>query len=418
MQKMSFVRNNGMNNEWQQPIEPNVPLDIEQQGEGPQNPSRISQPMAQMSTMDPNQFMAQISAVTTQPQFGVFQNPMVQNMPSLGQQLQPPQFQQMPGNFPGYFHNPTGIFAPAIQNPQPTPDWNTIVGVAVAAQTSHLHQEMEQMRSLMGVGQNMRSENSSSSRLLKRTQSDLSEESEDSCKNCAKWRHKYEKVHADTNSMFHDLQSARCKVDLLEREAKVLRHKLKRAQNISPPQPGNPRLEITCPPQVKGKSDSSRLSEAHPQVGTSASGGGRLTCSLPYGWVTIPPGPIAWQATEGQEPPTGQAILPPLGPIAWPSMIGKEPPIGQATLFGSLDTMMSSAELDEFGKDDNQIKQKFDPDFLIRRTSENSMVHDAAYAWWTSPSGKQFVDWLKATFRSSEVKALLHKAAMDIEKTV
>src|SRR6266700_5791815 len=122
MRKMSFLRNNRMNNEWPQPIEPNVPLDIEQQGEGPQNPSRIPQPMVQMSTTDPNQFMVQISTMTTQPQFGVFQNLMVQNMPSLGQQLQPPQFQQMPGNFPGYFHNPTGISVPAIQNPQPTPD--------------------------------------------------------------------------------------------------------------------------------------------------------------------------------------------------------------------------------------------------------------------------------------------------------
>src|SRR6266581_419005 len=236
---MLFVRNDGMNNEWQQPIEPNVPLDIEQQGEGPQNPSRISQPMVQMSAMDPNQFVVQISTATTQPQFGVFQNPMAQNMPSLGQQLWPPQFQQMPGNFPGYFHNPAGIFAPAIQNPQPTPDWNTIVGAAVAAQTSHLHQEMEQMCSLMGVGQNTRSENSSSSRPSKRMRSDLSEESEDSCENCAKWRRKYEKVHADANSMFCNLQSARCEVDLLEWEAKVLRHELKRAQNISLPQPGN-----------------------------------------------------------------------------------------------------------------------------------------------------------------------------------
>src|SRR6266571_985009 len=217
MRKMSFVRNDGMNNEWQQPIEPNVPLDIEQQGKGPQNPSRISQPMVQMSAMDPNQSMAQISAATTQPQFGVFQNLMAQNMPLLGQQLQPPQFQQMPGNFPGYFHNPAGIFAPAIQNPQPTPDWNTIVGVAVATQTSHLCQEMEQMHSLMGAGQNMRSENSSSSRPSKRMRSDLSEELEDSCENSTKWRRKYEKVHADANSMFHDLQSSRCEVDLLER---------------------------------------------------------------------------------------------------------------------------------------------------------------------------------------------------------
>src|SRR6266571_9283407 len=174
---MSFSRNDGINNEWQQPIEPNVPLDIEQQGEGPQNPSRISQPMAQMSAMDPNQFVAQISAMTTQTQFGVFQNPMVQNMPLLGQQPWLPQFQQMPGNFPGYFHNPTGIFMPAIQNPQSTPDWNAIVGAAVAAQTSHLHQEMEQMCSLMGVGQNTKSKNSSSSRLSKRMQSDLSEDS-------------------------------------------------------------------------------------------------------------------------------------------------------------------------------------------------------------------------------------------------
>src|SRR6266705_1974370 len=74
-----------------------------------------------------------------------------------------------------------------------TPDWNMIVGAAVATQTSHLHQEMEQMHSLMGVGQNTRSKNSSSSRLSKRTWSDLSEESEDSCENCAKWRCKYGK---------------------------------------------------------------------------------------------------------------------------------------------------------------------------------------------------------------------------------
>src|SRR6266704_1581877 len=188
---MLFSRNDGMNNAWQQPIKPNVPLDIEQQGKGPQNPSRISQPMVQMSTTDPNQFVVQISAATTQPQFGVFQNPMVQNMPLLGQQPRLPQFQQMPGNFPGYFHNPAGIFAPVIQNPQSTLDWNAIVGVGVATHTSHLHQEMEQMHSLMGVGQNTRSENSSSSRLLKRMWSDLSEESEDSCEDCAKWRCKY-----------------------------------------------------------------------------------------------------------------------------------------------------------------------------------------------------------------------------------
>ena len=140
-----------------------------------------------------------------------------------------PQFQQMLGDFPGYFYNPTGPFAPAIQNPQSTPDWNMIVGAAVATQTSHLHQEMEQMHSLMGAGQNMKSENSSSSRPSNRMQSDLSEESEDSCENCAKWRCKYEKVHADANSMFCDLQSTRCKVDLLEREAEVLRCELERA---------------------------------------------------------------------------------------------------------------------------------------------------------------------------------------------
>jgi len=116
----------------------------------------------------------------------------------------------------------------------------------------------------MGVGQNTRSENSSLSRPSKRMQSEFSEESEDSCENCAKWRCKYEKVHADANSMFCNSQSARCEVNLLEREAELQRCKLKRAQNISPPQPGNPRLEITHPPQVKGKSDSSRPSDAHP----------------------------------------------------------------------------------------------------------------------------------------------------------
>src|SRR6266700_18426 len=90
-------------------------------------------------------------------------------------------------------------------------------------------------------------------------------------------------------------------------------------------------------------------------------------------WVTIPPGPIAWQTTEGQEPPSGQAILPSPGPIAQPTIIGKEPPIGQATLFGSLDTMMLSTKLDEFGKDDNQIEQKFDPDREHRKTAQCMM---------------------------------------------
>jgi len=64
----------------------------------------------QISTMDTNHFAVQISAVTTQPQFGVFQNPMAQNVPSLGQQFMPPQFQPMLGNIPSHPTNPAGTY--------------------------------------------------------------------------------------------------------------------------------------------------------------------------------------------------------------------------------------------------------------------------------------------------------------------
>jgi hypothetical protein len=49
------------------------------------------------------------------------------------------------------------------------------------------------------------------------------------------------------------------------------------------------------------------------------------------------------------------------------------------------------------------------------------MVHDAAYAWWKSPRGREFIQWYEyatAAFESGRVKPSLQQAAMKVEKMV
>jgi hypothetical protein len=82
---------------------------------------------------------------------------------------------------------------------------------------------------------------------------------------------------------------------------------------------------------------------------------------------------------------------------------------------------MVSTEIDEWGDFENPIGPESDPNFPMRRTSENGMVHDAAYAWWKSPNGREFVQWYEyatAAFKSGRVKPSLHQAAVKVEKTV
>src|SRR6266581_4249931 len=78
---------------------------------------------------------------------------MVQDMLSLGQFRLPQNYPAL-GNFPNQYFPPTGAFTPAMPHFQPPPDWNTIIRAAVAAQTSHLQKEVEQMRSLIEGTQN------------------------------------------------------------------------------------------------------------------------------------------------------------------------------------------------------------------------------------------------------------------------
>jgi hypothetical protein len=81
--------------------------------------------------------------------------------------------------------------------------------------------------------------------------------------------------------------------------------------------------------------------------------------------------------------------------------------------------LFETAELNEFGEVDAPIDKQFDPNFLMRRTAGSEVVHDAAYAWWTSVSGKGFVHWYKqaeATFKSSKVSQDLCEKAKITEK--
>ena len=196
--KMMFSANDGSKNHWQQPVDPNVPLDIEQANEGLQNPSTTYPTMVQTSTMGHHQFVAQISAVTQQPQVRDYQHMMAQDAPLLGQ-FRPPQNYPALGNFPNQYFPPAGAFVPVIPHFQSSPDWSTIIRAAVAAQTSHLQKEVEQMRSLVEGMQNTRSEGNPLARPSKRRWPESSEESEDSCESCAKWRCRCNKLHADAS---------------------------------------------------------------------------------------------------------------------------------------------------------------------------------------------------------------------------
>jgi hypothetical protein len=89
-------------------------------------------------------------------------------------------------------------------------------------------------------------------------------------------------------------------------------------------------------------------------------------------------------------------------------------PHGQATLQGSVHMLFETTKLNEFGKVDTPIDKQFDPNFPMRRTAGSEVAHDAAYAWWTSVSGKGFVHWYEqaeAVFKSSKVSQELREKA-------
>src|SRR6266581_2644415 len=217
---MLFSVNDSLKNHWQQPVDPNVPLDIEQANEGLQNPLTTYPTVAQTSAMGHHQFVVQISAVTQQPQVRVYQHMMAQDVPLLGQ-FQPPQNYPALGNFPNQYFPPTGTFMPAMPHFQPPLDWNTIIRAAVAAQTSHLQKEVEQMRSLIEGMQNTRSKGNPSSRLSKRRWPESPEELEGSCESCTKWRRRCNKLHANASSMYRNLQTTGHEIDLLKREIEI-----------------------------------------------------------------------------------------------------------------------------------------------------------------------------------------------------
>ena len=102
--KRLFSSNDGAKNNWQQPVNPNVPPDIDHPAKGSQN-SSLNIPTMVHTAVDTHPFVAHISAATQQPHFGDFQHMMALDAPSLGQ-FRLPQNYPVLGNFPGqYFHH-------------------------------------------------------------------------------------------------------------------------------------------------------------------------------------------------------------------------------------------------------------------------------------------------------------------------
>src|SRR6266436_10278321 len=106
---------------------------------------------------------------------------MAQQAPFQGQQLLLLPQAYPPGNFPGQITPWIGRFGPGPATPQPNIGWESAIASVVAAQMGQLHQELKEMKSL--VGGRRGSDSGSSSRPSKRTWSDRSGVSEDTCEN-------------------------------------------------------------------------------------------------------------------------------------------------------------------------------------------------------------------------------------------
>jgi len=172
-----------------------------------------------------------------------------------------------PGNFPGQITPWTGQFGPGPTNPQPKVGWESAIASVVAVQTGQLHQELKEMKSLVG---GRRGSNSSSlSRLFKQAWSDRLGVSEDTCENCTYWRREQSKARRDAESIYASLRDREREVDLQEREIELLKCKLEEACALA---------DLAAKPtmmgasQVRGRGYSSGPHEVRPQVGTSCQG--------------------------------------------------------------------------------------------------------------------------------------------------
>src|SRR6266581_742283 len=147
---------------------PDKPLDIEIQQPEEQSSSNQPQHEAQQSTMNLITYAVQMSTAypqlstmpmgTTYPQppqgglqqYVVQTAPMVQQAPFQGQQLLLPPQAYPPGNFPGQTTPWIGRFGPSPATPQPNVGWESAIASVVAAQMGQLHQELKEMKSLVG----------------------------------------------------------------------------------------------------------------------------------------------------------------------------------------------------------------------------------------------------------------------------
>src|SRR6266571_35155 len=219
--------------------------DIEIQQPKEQSSSNQPQHEAQQGTMNLTTYMVQRSTANPQlsampmgtaypqpPQGGLQQYvvqtaPMAQQAPFQGQQLLLPPQAYPPGNFPGQTTPWIGRFGPGPATPQPNIGWESAIASVVAAQTGQLHQELKEMKSLVGGRQG--SDSGSSSRPSKWAWSDSSRVSDDTCNNCTHWRCEYNKTRRDAKSIFASLRDTEREVDLQKREIKILKHELKEA---------------------------------------------------------------------------------------------------------------------------------------------------------------------------------------------
>ena len=215
------------------------PLDIEIQQPEEQSSSNQPQHEAQQGTMNLTMYVVQMSAMypqlstmpmgTTYPQppqgglqqYVVQTAPMVQQAPFQGEQLLLPPQAYPPGNFPGQTTPWIGQFGPGPATPQPNVGWESAIASVVAAQMGQLHQELKEMKSLVGGRQG--SDSGSSSRLSKQAWSDNSRVSDDTCNNCAHWRYEYNKACRDAKGIFASLRDTEREVDLQKREIEILK---------------------------------------------------------------------------------------------------------------------------------------------------------------------------------------------------
>src|SRR6266446_3374230 len=146
----------------------NKPPDIEIQQPKEQSSLNHPQHEVQQSAMDFTTHAVQISAANQQPSampmgiaypqppqrgfqpYAVQTAPMAQQAPFQGKQLLLPPQAYPPGNFPGQITPWIGQFGPGPATPQPNVGWESAIASVVAAQTGQFHQELKEMKSLVG----------------------------------------------------------------------------------------------------------------------------------------------------------------------------------------------------------------------------------------------------------------------------